>query len=464
MIDKEKFDEWYNEIVEKAELCDKRYPIKGMNIWKPYGWKIMQNIDKLIREEMEKTNHQEVYFPLLIPENLFKKEEEHIKGFSSEVYWVTHAGDNELEEKLLLRPTSETALYSVFPLWIRSHADLPLKTFQIVNTFRYETKMTKAFIRVREIHFFEAHTCHADFEDAEKQIKEDLEIAKSFFSALCIPFIASRRPDWDKFAGAYYSIGLDVLMPSMKSLQVGSIHHYKENFSRAFGIKYEGIDGKHYYCHQTTYGMSERVLGAIIGLHGDEKGIKLPSSIAPIQVIIIPILFKGWKERIIEECKHLDEKLKEIGIRSFIDAREDKTPGSKFFDWEIKGVPIRVEIGPNDIEKGILTVVARDGVKKTIPKEDIKMIRKEMEEYDKRIYKMAKKFLKENIHRIKEKEDGFLEGIIEIPWCGKEECGKKAEEKFGMKSLGIALEENCNEKCFICDGKGVSWLRLSKSY
>ena len=253
-------------------------------------------------------------------------------------------------------------------------------------------------------------------------------------------------------------------MPSMKSLQVGSIHHYKENFSRAFGIKYEGIDGKHYYCHQTTYGMSERVLGAIIGLHGDEKGIKLPSSIAPIQVIIIPILFKGWKERIIEECKHLDEKLKEIGIRSFIDAREDKTPGSKFFDWEIKGVPIRVEIGPNDIEKGILTVVARDGVKKTIPKEDIKMIRKEMEEYDKRIYKMAKKFLKENIHRIKEKEDGFLEGIIEIPWCGKEECGKKAEEKFGMKSLGIALEENCNEKCFICDGKGVSWLRLSKSY
>ena len=166
MIDKEKFDEWYNEIVEKAELCDKRYPIKGMNIWKPYGWKIMQNIDKLIREEMEKTNHQEVYFPLLIPENLFKKEEEHIKGFSSEVYWVTHAGDNELEEKLLLRPTSETALYSVFPLWIRSHADLPLKTFQIVNTFRYETKMTKAFIRVREIHFFEAHTCHADFEDA----------------------------------------------------------------------------------------------------------------------------------------------------------------------------------------------------------------------------------------------------------------------------------------------------------
>jgi len=462
MIDKEKFDDWYNEIVETAELCDKRYPIKGMNIWKPYGWKIMQNIDALIRYEMERTGHNEVYFPLLIPESYFKKEEEHIKGFSAEVYWVTHAGKNELEERLLLRPTSETALYSIFSLWIRSHADLPLKTFQIVNTFRYETKMTKAFIRVREIHFFEAHTCHADYEDAEKQIKEDLEIAERFFKKLCLPFIVSKRPDWDKFAGAYYSIGIDVLMPSMKTLQVGSIHQYKQNFSKPFEIKYEGKDGKHYYCHQTTYGMSERVLGAIVGIHGDEKGIKLPSSIAPIKVVIIPIIFKGWEEKIMEECRKIKEEIEKLGLSCHIDDR-DKTPGNKFYDWELKGVPLRVEIGPKDIENEVISIATRDGIKKKIPVNEIEKLKEELEEYDKRIYAEAEKFLKENIHVLKEVES--REGILELPWCGKEECGIKMEEELDMKSLGTPLpEKECNEKCAICKEKATTWLRLAKTY
>jgi len=462
MIDKEKFDDWYNEIVETAELCDKRYPIKGMNIWKPYGWKIMQNIDALIRYEMERTGHNEVYFPLLIPESYFKKEEEHIKGFSAEVYWVTHAGKNELEERLLLRPTSETALYSIFSLWIRSHADLPLKTFQIVNTFRYETKMTKAFIRVREIHFFEAHTCHADYEDAEKQIKEDLEIAERFFKKLCLPFIVSKRPDWDKFAGAYYSIGIDVLMPSMKTLQVGSIHQYKQNFSKPFEIKYEGKDGKHYYCHQTTYGMSERVLGAIVGIHGDEKGIKLPSSIAPIKVVIIPIIFKGWEEKIMEECRKIKEEIEKLGLSCHIDDR-DKTPGNKFYDWELKGVPLRVEIGPKDIENEVISIATRDGIKKKIPVNEIQKLKEELEEYDKRIYAEAEKFLKENIHVLKEVES--REGILELPWCGKEECGIKMEEELDMKSLGTPLpEKECNEKCAICKEKATTWLRLAKTY
>ena len=462
MIDREKFDEWYNEIVEEAELCDKRYPVKGMNIWKPYGWKIMQNIDAIIREEMEKTGHDEVYFPLLIPESYFKKEEEHIKGFSSEVYWVTHAGKNELEERLVLRPTSETALYSIFSLWIRSHADLPLKTFQIVNTFRYETKMTKAFIRVREIHFFEAHTCHEDFEDAERQIKEDLEIAERFFRKLCLPYVISKRPDWDKFAGAYYSIGLDVLMPSMKTLQVASIHQYKQNFSIPFNIKYEGKDGKHYYCHQTTYGMSERVLGAIIGVHGDEKGIKLPSSIAPIKVVIIPIVFKGWEEKIIEECRKVKEEIEAMGLTCHIDDR-DKTPGNKFYDWELKGVPLRIEIGPKDIENNVVSIATRDGVKKRVAREEIEKIKDELKEYDERLYQRAKEFLEKNIHVLNKLED--KEGIVELPWCGKEECGKKMEEELEMKSLGTPLpEKECNEKCTICGGAASTWLRLAKTY
>ena len=457
-----KFDEWYNEVVEKAGLCDKRYPIKGMNVWLPYGWELMNGIDSIIRKEMKRTNHKEVYFPLLIPESFFKREEEHIKGFSQEVFWVTHAGKNELEEKMLLRPTSETAMYPIFSLWIRSHADLPLKIFQIVNTFRYETKMTKAFIRVREIHFFEAHTAHENYEDAENQIMEDIKIAERFFKKLSLPILLSKRPDWDKFAGADYSIGIDVLMPSLKALQVGSIHQYKQNFSKAFEIKYEGIDGKHYYCHQTTYGMSERVLGAVIGIHGDEKGIVIPSSIAPIKVIIIPIIFKGWEEKIMEECKKIKEKLESMGIESHIDDR-DKTPGNKFYDWELKGVPIRIEIGPRDIEKGVITIATRDGIKKELEKNKIEEIKEELEKFDERLYKKAEKFLKENIHRMEKIEK--REGIIELPWCGEEECGKKMEEELEMKSLGIPLEkENIDATCSICGKKAIAWLRLAKSY
>ncbi len=234
----EDFSEWYNEIVERANLTDKRYPVKGMNVWTPYGWKIMQAIDSHIRQEFDGTDHQEVYFPLLIPEDQFAKEKEHIKGFDAEVFWVTHAGLNPLDVKLLLRPTSETAMYPIFALWVRSHADLPLKTYQIVNTFRYETKQTRAFIRVREIHFFESHTCHADFEDSERQVKEDFDILTRLASRWCLPYKLLKRTDWDKFPGAFYTVGIDTLLPSGKSLQLGSIHQYRQNFSKPYEIKY----------------------------------------------------------------------------------------------------------------------------------------------------------------------------------------------------------------------------------
>jgi len=458
----EDFDEWYNEVVEEAELCDKRYPIKGMNIWKPYGWEIQQNIDSIIREEMKKTGHKEVYFPLLVPESLFQKEADHIKGFGSEVFWVTHAGDRELEERLILRPTSETALYHIFSLWIRSHADLPLKTFQIVNTFRYETKMTKAFVRVREIHFFEAHTCHTDFEDAERQIIEDVEIASRFFSRLSIPYIISKRPDWDKFAGAYYSLGIDVLMPSKKVLQVASIHQYRDNFSIPFEIKYEDENGEHKYCHQTTYGMSERVLGAIVGVYGDDNGIALPSFIAPIQVVIVPIIFKGKEEMVKEECETVKGELEKMGIRVHLDLR-DKTPGNKFYDWELKGVPLRIEIGPRDVEKGVVTLAARDGTKKEMAKYNLRNIVEELSSFDTRLFNQAKKFLDENLHTLDHLEE--REGIIEIPWCGREECGLRMEEEMEMTALGIPFpEKTCEEKCAVCGDKAKHYLRLAKSY
>ena len=463
----EDFNEWYNEIVELADLCDKRYPIKGMNVWKPYGWKLMSRVDTLIRDEMEKTQHQEVYFPLLIPESLFKKEEEHIEGFGSEVYWITHAGTTELEERWLLRPTSETAMYPVFSLWIRSHTDLPLKTFQIVNTFRYETKQTRAFIRVREIHFFEAHTCHVDFEDAERQIREDKEIAERLFKQLCLPYLLSKRPDWDKFAGAFYTISIDVLMPSGRTLQLGSIHQYQDNFSKPYEISYETEDGTHTYCHQTTYGMSERILGALVGIHGDNKGLVMPSAVAPLQVVIIPIIFKGKERAILETCDKLCAKLQKEQFRCQVDKR-DITPGSKYYDWELKGVPIRVEIGPQDIEKKEVVIVRRDtSEKKSCSQEKAAtVIKKELDNVSKNLYTTADAFLQSHIHRVTTVEEAKeKEGIIELPWCKTEDCALEIETILEGNTLGEPLENSdCRDPCPVCGKPSKTWMRYARSY
>jgi prolyl-tRNA synthetase len=463
----EDFNEWYNEIVELADLCDKRYPIKGMNIWRPYGWKLMNNVDRLIRDEMVKTNHQEVCFPLLIPESLFKKEEEHIEGFGKEVFWVTHAGINQLEERWLLRPTSETAMYPIFSLWIRSHTDLPLKIFQIVNTFRYETKQTRAFIRVREIHFFEAHTCHVDFEDAERQIKEDKEIAHRLLQKLCLPYVFSKRPEWDKFAGAYYTISIDVLMPSGKTLQIGSIHQYRDNFAKPYEISYETEKGTHVFCHQTTYGMSERLLGALIGVHGDNKGLIIPPEVAPLQVVIIPIIFKGKEKGVLEASETLHKKLLHEGIRSHIDDRET-TPGNKYYDWELKGVPLRVEIGPKDVEKNELTMVRRGIAKKrSLPLKDAeKAIQDELQTLVLTLYANAEKLLNENMHYVLTVEEAKEKtGIVALPWCGNKDCALKIENVLEGNTLGEPIENVvCTDPCPVCGGSAKTWMRFAKSY
>jgi prolyl-tRNA synthetase len=463
----EDFNEWYNEIVELADLCDKRYPIKGMNIWRPYGWTLMQNVDHLIRQEMVNTHHQEVNFPLLIPESFFKKEEEHIEGFGSEVYWITHAGNNPLEERWLLRPTSETAMYPIFSLWIRSHTDLPLKTFQIVNTFRYETKQTRAFIRVREIHFFEAHTCHTDFQDAEKQIHENKQIAEHLLNKLSLPYILSKRPDWDKFAGAFYTISIDVLMPSLRTLQIGSIHQYRDNFAKPYEITYETDKGDHAFCHQTTYGMSERLLGAIIGIHGDNKGLVLPPDIAPIQVVIIPIIFKGKEQPVLDICQQLHQQLQTHLIRSHQDTR-DITPGNKYYNWELKGVPIRIEIGPRDIQNKQYTLVRRDTSEKTtIPCDKALSIIKEiLQQIQKNLHKHAEDLKNTNFHRIHTLEKAKnLHGIIELPWCGTEECALEIETILDGNTLGEPIDQQpCDAPCPHCGKQGISWMRYAKTY
>jgi len=458
----EDFSEWYNEMVEKANLTDKRYPVKGMNVWTPYGWKIMQAIDSHIRQEFDATGHGEVCFPLLIPEDQFAKEKEHIKGFDAEVFWVTHAGLNPLDVRLLLRPTSETAMYPIFSLWVRSHADLPLKTYQIVNTFRYETKQTRAFIRVREIHFFESHTCHADFEDAERQVREDYDILAKLARKWCLPYKLLKRTDWDKFPGASYTVGIDTLLPSGRSLQLGSIHQYMENFSKPYDIKYEDDKGEHRHVHQTTFGMSERLVGAVVAIHGDDKGLVLPPDIATMQVVIVPVLAKGAAEEVTKAARELHCELKAAGVRAHLDER-DIRPGAKYYDWELKGVPLRLELGTKDIEKGKVTFVRRDtGEKSLVDRAGV------AQEVSLTLGRIAEEML-ERAGRVMESGiatvnslEALPEKMIRAGWCGEEKCGHDIESRSDRDILGVPVDtERFEGTCVICGKKAKSPVYLA---
>jgi len=450
MRKEEEFSEWYADVIERAALSDKRYPIKGMNVWRPYGWAIMKLVDQAMREEFDGTGHEEVNFPVLVPESEFQKEALHVKGFEGDVFWVTRGGFNELDVKLVLRPTSETAMYPMFKLWIRSHADLPLKVYQIVPVFRYETKITRTFMRVREIHFFEAHTAHATFEDAEQQIREDLQINERLMRLLCLPYLVNRRPDWDKFPGAHYSLAADTLLPSGRALQVGTFHQYKDNFAKVYDVTYEDAKGEHKYVHQTTDGMSERILGAIVSIHGDEKGLVLPPAVAPVQAVVVPILEKGRQEEMLREAQRLFFELRER-MRVKLDDR-DVRPGEKYYHWEARGVPLRIELGPRDLAKGAVTVVRRDnGEKRELPRDGLPdRVRSVLELMQVSMWERAEAILRENTTTLAKVEDA-KDGMNRFGWCGKEACGKAVAERTGMSLLGTPFyPEEFEGACLVC--------------
>ena len=468
---KEKFSDWYNELLWMAEIMDVRYPVKGLYVWYPFGFAIRRNTYNIIREILDNSGHQETLFPLLIPENEFMKEAEHIKGFEDEVYWVTHGGKDLLEIPLVLRPTSETAIYPMYKIWIRSHADLPLKLYQVVNTFRYETKHTRPLIRLREITSFkEAHTVHATWEDAEVQVREAIELYTEIYRRLGVPVLRSRRPDWDKFPGADYTDALDAIMPDGKTLQIGTVHHLGDNFAKTFNIKYEAPDGEQCYAYQTCYGISERSIAAIISIHGDDKGLVLPPEIAPIQVVIIPIIFKKGAEYVLAACKDVQKRLKKIGMRVEIDA-SDLRPGAKYYKWEMKGVPLRLEIGPRDLENNVAVAVRRDtGNKEHISLPDIEAdVILRFESIHKNLYNKAKTGLLNRIFdctNFEEVKDKIQKGIATIPWCGKKECGLIMEDQINAGILGIPLEQkkDWTEKCPVCKEETKTLVYVARTY
>ncbi len=484
---KDDFNAWYPFIVEAAELVDKRYPIKGMDVWRPYGWRAMKLIDSLTHKEMERTGHEEVNFPLLIPENLLEKEnalvarlkrareegvdpddlrdEDEEGGFKKEVYWVKHAGDNELDIPMFLRPTSETAMYTMFPLWIRSHKDLPLKLYQMVNTFRYETKQTRSFIRVREIHFFEAHTAHADEECASRQIQQDLEIVDNLMDDLCLPIIKARRPVWDTFPGAWYTIGIDAIMPNGRTLQVASCHHYRDQWAKAFDVTYENLQAEQQHCHQTTYGMSERLLGAVVGMHGDDNGLIMPPAIAPHQVVICPMIRKNSEVDTIAKSEEVASILRESGLRVKVDSR-DIHAGQKYFDWEIKGVPLRLDIGPRDIENNTAFAAKRTGGKEPLPLESIaEECKRVLSEISEELRTRAKSHT-ENVVipmvDLNSVEDGK---IYEMPFDGTDAHAETIERSTGLSFLGDSTTPYIDEQpCFMSGKMTTRRVILAKTY
>jgi len=458
---KSNFSEWYHQIIQKAEIMDIRYPVKGLYIWFPFGFKLRQLVYSKIRELLDQTGHQEVYFPALIPETEFKKEKEHIKGFEDEVFWITHGGVSELDVKLILRPTSETAIYPIFKLWIRSHANLPLKVYQIVNTFRYETKHTRPLIRLREITSFkEAHTAHKDYKSAEKQVKNAINIYKKFYESLAIPYLITRRPEWDKFPGAAYTIAFDTVMPDGRSLQIGTVHHLADNFSKTFGITYEDVGGERKFVHQTCYGISERCIAALISVHGDNLGLVLPFDFAPVQIVIIPILYKGEEEKVLSFARKIYEKLKQK-YRVVLDDSEER-PGAKYYKWELKGAALRIEIGPKEAREGKVIVSFRDEREKIeINLEDLNFnkIDQWASEMRERLYEKAIEKFKQCIkyfENVNEISSWLKKGIALIHLCNSEKCGRALEENTSGSLLGW-LEEvpswiNCKVegKCIIC--------------
>jgi len=458
------FIEWYLAVVELAGLSDKRYPVKGMNVWTPYGFRARRNLDRIMIREIEATGSEAVEFPALIPQTEFAKEKEHIQGFDAQVYWVTKGGSNELDIPLVLRPTSETAMYPVFALWIRSHQDLPLNVYQIVNTFRYETKTTRPFIRVREIHFFEEHTCQVDETTATARVQSNLAAFERMAAAFALPFVSVRRPEWDKFAGAFFSIALDIPLGEGRTLQIGSVHHYRENFSRPYEIQFEAADGTTKLVHQTTFGLSERLLGAVVAVHGDAKGAVFPREIVPFEVVVIPILSAASGEAPTRAANEIVARLTRAGFRVHLDDRDDR-PGAKYYHWELRGAPLRLEVGAREAAARSASVVDRLGTRGSVALDTLEAdVDRALTAFDLALREKARTefahafALASSVDDLRESKH-----VRQLAWCGSEACGHAIEQAIDGALLGAPegappIDAPLPGGCLVCgESRDVRW-------
>ncbi|MEM3986686.1 MAG: proline--tRNA ligase [Candidatus Methanomethylicia archaeon] len=469
----EDFSEWYTQVILKSGLVDYA-PIKGCIIFRELAYAIWEKIQEIFNEKIKRTGHRNVYFPLFIPESLLKKEAEHFSGFVPEVAWVTMGGDEVLEEKLAIRPTSETIICATYAKWIKSWRDLPVKLNQWCSVVRWDTKGTKPFIRTREFLWQEGHTAHETKEEADREVMEILNEYKDLIeNYLAIPVLAGRKSESEKFAGALYTTTLEAIMPDGKALQMATSHNLGQNFSKVFEIKFMGRDGKEHYVWQTSWGFSTRLIGAMVMVHGDDKGLILPPRIAPTQVVIIPIPSKDMEiEKIIEKAKSIQGKLSASGISTILDDRLEYTPGWKYNHWELRGIPLRIEIGSMEIKKEQITIARRDTYERITVKEEemVEAIKKLLEEIQRNLYNRAKKFLEEKITKVENYEEfkkilSEKGGFIKASWCGNRECEEKIKEETGATIRLIPLErEEPFSKCIYCGKEAKEVAYFAKSY
>ncbi len=427
--------QWYLDVIAQADLAENA-EVRGCIIFKPYGYALWEGIQRELDRRIKLLGVQNVYFPLLIPESILAKEKEHIEGFAPECAVVTHGGGKELTEKLYIRPTSETIIYTTFAKWIQSHRDLPLKINQWANVVRWEMR-TRPFLRTLEFLWQEGHTCHATLDDTDAMVRSALNMYADFDREyLALPVMKGRKPEHEKFAGADYTLTTEALAKDGKAIQAGTSHNLGQGFSEAYGVSFLDETGKQQRPWMTSWGLSTRIIGTLIVVHGDEKGLRLPPNLAPIQVVIVPI-YKSDAERdaILKKAEELQSALQ--GIRVHIDARDDKSPGFKFNEWEVKGVPVRLEIGPKDLDAGHATIVRRDtAVKSQVPfgEIDTDSMTELLEDIQRTMLKQAEEFMATHTHHIDDygKFKGVMEndgGFVWAPWDGTLESAMKIKDE-----------------------------------
>ena len=462
----ENFAQWYTDVVLKTELVDYG-PVKGTMVIRPYGYAIWENIQKDMDRRFKETGAKNAYFPLLIPMSYFTKEAEHVEGFAPEVAVVTHAGGAKLEEPLAIRPTSETIIGTMYAKWIQSYRDLPVLMNQWCNVMRWE-KTTRPFLRTSEFLWQEGHTVHASEEEAIDETMKMLQVYKDFAEqTLAIPVFTGKKTEKEKFAGAVATYGMEAMMLDGKSLQAGTSHYLGQNFSKAFDIKFLDKDSKLKHGYTTSWGTSTRMIGAIIMAHGDQRGLVLPPKVAPIQVIIIPVA--AHKGGVIEKAKEIEAMLVKAGIRAETDVR-DMSPGWKFNEWEMKGVPLRIEIGPRDIENNQAVIMRRD----TLEKINLSLdgISESISELLDRVQvEMLEKSRKNRDAKVVETDtlDGILQGVegknfVKAGWCGCRECEDKVKEHAQATARVMVDEEGVPERCAICGKPAKHKVIFARAY
>lgn len=463
------FSQWYTDVIMQADMVDYSN-VRGCMVIKPYGYAIWENIQKYLDERFKETGHQNMYFPLFIPESLLQKEVDHVEGFSPEVAWVTHAGDEELSERLCVRPTSETIICSMYSKWLNSYRELPYLYNQWANVVRWE-KTTRPFLRTSEFLWQEGHTLHETHEEAMEEVLQMLGIyADLAEKVMAIPVIKGQKSEKERFAGAAATYTMEALMHDGKALQMGTSHYFGQHFSKVYDIQFNDRNGELQNPYQTSWGVSTRLIGGLIMVHADERGLKLPPRIAPIQAVIVPIAAN--KEGVLEKATDLYNTLKEAGVKVKLDDRDTVSPGFKFNEWELKGVPVRIEIGPKDIEKGSVVYARRDDFTKGEIQIDqvAAKIPELLEDIQQNMFDMALKHREE--HTVdatdfetftKHIESGS--GFVRAMWCEERECEEQIKEKTGATTRCAPFEQKeLSHVCVHCGKPAKKMMYFAKAY